>query len=82
MPDGSELRRATRIGLALFTVYLSFYALFVYMSAFHAEIMAHHGGAQVNVAVWFGFTLIVSPLLLALLYLWLCRARAPGDAGP
>ena len=73
-------RRAMRVGLLLFSIYLFFYALFVYMSAFHLDIMARHGGASVNVAVWFGFTLIVSPPLLALLYLWLCRARPHGGA--
>ena len=78
MSESNE-KRASRIGLILFTFYLFFYALFVYMSAFHADIMAQHGGGQVNVAVWFGFTLISTPLLLALLYLWLCRTRAPGD---
>jgi Protein of unknown function, DUF485 len=81
MTNGTEVQRAARLGMRFFAVYAAFYAVFVYMSAFHLDIMSYHGGLQVNVAVWYGFTLITSPLILALLYARMCRRRdgKPGE---
>ena len=68
--------RAQRTGLVLFVLYLAVYGLFVYLSAFEPRVMASHAIGGVNVAVVYGFGLIVLPLVLALVYLRLCRARA------
>lgn len=76
--------RNSRYGLALFALYLALYGAFVLLSAFRPDVMEHIGWAGVNVAIWSGFGLIVSAMLLALVYGWLCRAAvvdAPvGDA--
>lgn len=57
----------------MFALYFVFYGTFVYLSAFHADVMARHALAGVNVAVVYGFGLIVVALVLALIYLTLCH---------
>ncbi|MFT3788200.1 MAG: DUF485 domain-containing protein [Tepidisphaeraceae bacterium] len=65
-------RRTARTGLALFLVYLVVYATFVALSAFARNVMATRVRG-VNVAVIYGFFLIVFPFALAGLYLFLTR---------
>ena len=67
--------RNARYGMALFVVYLMLYAGFVFASAFGPAWMALRPWAGVNVAIWYGFGLIFSALLVALVYCWLCRGR-------
>jgi uncharacterized membrane protein (DUF485 family) len=64
-----------RRGLILFALYLAFYGTFVLLSAFGRSFMEQII-LGVNVAVWYGFGLIVGALLLAILYSWLCRLAA------
>lgn len=80
--------RNTRLGLALFSVYLLFYGGFVLLAAFSPESLAVLPLAGVNLAIWYGFGLIVAALVLALIYGWACRPReadphanhdSPGD---
>jgi uncharacterized membrane protein (DUF485 family) len=66
--------RNSRIGLALFTLYLVFYGGFVLIAAFAPQLMEATPLAGVNVAVWYGFGLIGAALLLALIYGWACRS--------
>jgi uncharacterized membrane protein (DUF485 family) len=70
--------RNSRIGLALFAVYLMFYCGFVLVSAFAPESMEVLPLAGVNLAVWYGFGLIILAIALAIVYGWACRAREPG----
>jgi uncharacterized membrane protein (DUF485 family) len=62
-----------RVGLILFFLYLIFYAAFVYLSAFRGDVMAQPALAGVNLAVVYGFGLIFGALLLAVIYMLLCR---------
>jgi len=66
-------RRNARLGLVLFFVYLVFYGSFVLINAFAPSIMARTPWAGVNLAIWYGFALIVAAFVLALLYGVLCR---------
>lgn len=70
--------RNSRYGLRLFLAYLVFYAAFVYVNAFQSQWMSKTWGG-INLAVSYGFGLIVLALLLALIYGWLCRFV---DEGP
>jgi uncharacterized membrane protein (DUF485 family) len=74
--------RNSRIGLALFAVYLVFYGTFVLIAAFSPQTMEATPLAGVNLAVWYGFGLIAGALVLALIYGWTCRgdAKSPGSA--
>jgi len=77
--------RQTRLGLALFAVYLAFYCGFVLLAAFAPDALAVLPFAGVNLAIWYGFALIVVALVLALIYGWACRTKdqqpesQPGD---
>jgi uncharacterized membrane protein (DUF485 family) len=80
--------RNTRPGLVLFAVYLVFYGGFVLLAAFSPDTLAMLPWAGVNLAIWYGFGLILAALLLALIYGWICRGddassrerrNVPGD---
>ena len=72
--------RNARLGMALFIVYLVLYGTYVFMNAFSAQTMAVTPIAGVNLAILFGFGLIVTALALALIYGFLCDPEsAPAD---
>ena len=61
------ISRNSRNGLILFTVYCIFYAGFVLISAFAPHIMSAPAVAGVNLAIIYGFSLIIGALVLVLL---------------
>lgn len=63
----------TRIGVVLFFVYVTFYGGFVALSAFRPDLMSRPFAGGANLAVVYGFALIGAALVLALLYMRLCR---------
>lgn len=67
--------RKARVGFALFVVYLAFYSGFVWLAAFRPDSLAVLPFAGVNLAIWYGFALIVVALVLALVYGWACRTK-------
>jgi uncharacterized membrane protein (DUF485 family) len=71
--DAVIIAHNTRIGVMLFTVYFLFYGGFMALSAFWPEIMREPAVGGVNLAVVYGFALIAAALLLALLYMKICR---------
>jgi uncharacterized membrane protein (DUF485 family) len=73
----AEPPRGSRLGAELFLVYLALYAGFVYLAAFKPELMASQPFGGANLAVWYGMTLIVSPLVLAVVYLLANRRSEP-----
>lgn len=73
--------RNARLGLKLFFVYLTLYGGFVLINTFSAETMEMTPVAGINLAILYGFGLIVSALVLALIYGALCDSDAePADA--
>ena len=71
--DAAVVAHNTRIGVLLFLVYVLFYAGFMALSAFWPEVMSKPFLLGVNIAVVYGFALIVAALGLALLYMKICR---------
>lgn len=67
--------RNARWGLALFVVYLLFYSGFVLLTLFAPKALETRPLAGVNLAIWYGFGLIVAAFVLALIYGWACRSR-------
>ena len=65
--------RNARIGLVLFVVYLLLYGGFVFLNAFAANVMEMTPVAGVNLAILYGFGLIIAALVLALVYGFLCK---------
>ena len=70
--------RNSRYGLVLFAIYLVLYGGFMLLNAFLPQIMEQTPLPGINLAILYGFGLIVSALLLALIYGYLCREREPG----
>jgi len=64
--------RNARIGIVLFLVYLALYGGFVFLNAFATDVMESTPVAGVNLAILYGFGLIIMALILALIYGWLC----------
>lgn len=64
-------RKNARLGLILFFVYLTVYGAFVAICAFSFKTM-ETPVLGVNLAIVYGFGLIVFALLLAIVYMWLC----------
>lgn len=84
-PDDSETKetiaRNSRLGLILFFIYLVFYAGFVLINTFASDVMVRPTFAGLNLAITYGFGLIVLALVLALIYGWLCRAPEESKGG-
>ena len=90
MSSLSDTQRSNaRLGLWLFAVYLLLYLGFVFMSAFAAQLMERPVIAGLNLAIVYGFGLIVGALVMALIYGMLCKSEplpessrdaSPGDA--
>lgn len=74
--DAAVVAHNTRMGVILFAVYVLFYAGFMALSAFWPEVMSKPFIMGVNLAVAYGFALIVVALALALLYMKVCRKSA------
>src|SRR5688500_501019 len=90
MPDGPPsqhrddhaptIARNARYGLILFAVYLLLYGGFMALSALAPQRMGKPFLGGVNLAVIYGFALIIAALVLALVYMMLCRPVAPDEA--
>jgi len=64
-----------RVGLVLFVIYLILYGGFVFLNAFAAETMEITPLAGVNLAILYGFGLIVVALVLACIYGWTSKSE-------
>jgi len=67
------MSKNARVGLWLFGIYLAFYAGFVWLNAFSPETMKLTPIPGLNLAVLYGFALIITAFALALLYGILCH---------
>ncbi|KAA5545121.1 DUF485 domain-containing protein [Roseiconus nitratireducens] len=76
-------RSNARLGLWLFGLYTLLYLGFVLISAFSASTMETKVVAGLNLAIVYGFALIIIALVMALAYGVLCRPEpAGGQAAP
>ena len=71
--------RNARTGLILFVIYLAFYLGFVFLNAFSPETMRATPIEGVNLAIIYGFALIVAAFVMAILYGFLCKTEAAED---
>ncbi|QDT38590.1 DUF485 domain-containing protein [Stratiformator vulcanicus] len=72
--------RNQRIGFALFAAYLLLYGGFVFLAAFAPRVMEQTPLWGLNVAIIYGFALIVAALIAALIYGFACRPEDASDA--
>ena len=73
------ITRNARNGLVLFAVYVAMYGGFIFLSVFRPDLLRARPFGGVNLAIIYGFGLIAAALVLAVIYMWLCRKR---DEGP
>ena len=69
-----------RAGMRLFSVYLTLYAGFMGLSAFAPGFMAREMLGGVNLAIVYGMALIAAAVVLAFVYMGLCRRIADRHA--
>lgn len=74
--DAAVVAHNSRMGVILFIVYVIFYGGFMALSAFAPEAMSKPFLGGANLAVVYGFSLIVAALVLALIYMKICRKTA------
>jgi uncharacterized membrane protein (DUF485 family) len=65
----------SKLGLALFVVYLALYLGFMGIAAYKYELFASAPFGGVNLAILYGMALIVAALVLALIYMMLCKSE-------
>ncbi len=68
--------RNSRTGLWLFALYLAVYVVFVGMAAFAPETMGQSTPLGPNVAIVYGFGLIFGAVIMAMVYMFLCKRNA------
>ena len=68
--------RNSRAGLWLFAIYLAAYVVFVGMAAYAPGTMGQPTMLGPNVAILYGFGLILGAVLLAMVYMLLCKLNA------
>ena len=66
--------RNARIGYVMFGVYLLLYTGFVLLNAFAPETMEATPVEGINLAILYGFGLILTAILLSLVYGLLCKS--------
>lgn len=69
----------TRLGLVLFAVYCLLYGGFMGLSTFAPQVMKSQPFGGMNLAIIYGFGLIVAAMLLAVVYLFLAKRADNGD---
>lgn len=74
--DVAAPSRSARIGMTLFVVYAAFYAGFVFLNAFAPTQMERTPIAGLNIAIIYGFALIIMAFVLAIAYGLLCRDKS------
>ncbi len=72
--------RNERIGFILFGIYVLLYGGFVFLCAFAPETMEQTPITGVNLAILYGFALIIAAFVMALLY-GVLRGKAEAGAG-
>jgi len=78
--DAAIVAHNRRMGVILFVVYVAFYGGFMALSAFWPEAMSVPALGGANLAVVYGFALIAAALVLALLYMRVCRKSKEGGS--
>ena len=77
--DDRHAARNSGYGLFLFAIYLALYAGFMGLNVLYPQLMSTTPLGGVNLAILYGVGLIAAALILALIYMYLCRgSNEPG----
>lgn len=80
MSDMENRQYNQRIGLRLFAIYLLLYVGFMLLCAFAPAVMERRPMGGLNLAILYGFGLIIAAFVLAMLYGVMCRQDKDSDA--
>ncbi|HRI88657.1 MAG TPA: DUF485 domain-containing protein [Candidatus Hydrogenedentes bacterium] len=72
--------RNARYGLILFAVYVLLYGGFVFLAVFRTPVLGMVVPGGMNLAIAYGLVLIIAALVLALIYMALCRGSISSEA--
>ena len=67
-----------KLGIFMFAIYTPFYFAFVISAVVNPQFMARDVG-KLNVAIVYGFMIIVLAIVQALIYNWICDRREKRD---
>jgi uncharacterized membrane protein (DUF485 family) len=81
LTDTSAERYNRKLGLWLFLLYLSLYVAFVGIITVDYRFMAKEVVAGLNLAIVYGFGLILAAFVLAVIYMVACRKEAQSPIG-
>ncbi|MGD9393561.1 MAG: DUF485 domain-containing protein [Dehalococcoidia bacterium] len=70
----------TKLGLIMFAIYTPIYFAFIIICVVNPQFMARDVGS-LNVAVTYGFGLIILAIIQALIYNRICSGREKGEDG-
>lgn len=80
-PESEKSQRfKTKLGLIMFAIYTPIYFAFIIICVVKPQFMATEVGS-LNVAVTYGFGLIVLAIIQALIYNRICSKREAADGG-
>ena len=68
----------SKLGLIMFAIYCVFYLAFILIAVLSPKLMGANVG-KLNVAITYGFALIVIAIIQALLYNHICSKREKAD---
>ncbi|MEZ6098624.1 MAG: DUF485 domain-containing protein [Pirellulaceae bacterium] len=71
-----------RLGLIFFAVYTLLYIGFVALNAISAETMEMTPVAGINLAVLYGFGLMIAAIVMAMVYGAMCKATSGKTSSP
>ncbi len=69
----------TRVGLIMFAIYVPIYLAFIFLCVLNPRLVAMDVG-KLNLAITFGFALIIIAVIQALIYNVICSRREKLDA--
>lgn len=69
-----------RIGWSLFAIYLVLYSVFIVLCGFLPQVMEWRPLGGLNLAILYGFGLIIAAFVLATIYGFACRAEPAQEA--
>ena len=76
-PPDADAKRNAHLGLWLFALYCLGYGGFMALTAFYPSVIGSKPFGGINLAIIYGFGLIVGALILAVIYLVACSDRGP-----
>ena len=68
----------TKLGLIMFAIYTPIYLAFIFLAVISPTTMAKDVG-QLNVAIVYGFGIIIIAILQAIIYNWICSNKEKHD---